>query len=187
VTILPGIIKAFELIRVRTGKEEELMERLMKIPEVKESHLLAGKFDVMATMVFEKQPVDSREHILSVVTGKIRKMDLVRDTSTIVPAMSFTKEVYLEHPKRRAYAFVFITSKLGKEQGVMKEVLKIPDVAESHLLLGKSDILAVLHFEKEVLPSVPERAARIVTEKIARIRNIIGTQTLCPIRSITKL
>lgn len=185
--MLAGIIKAFELIRVRTGKEEELMERLMKIPEVKETHLLAGKFDVMAAMVFEKQPVDSRAHILNVVTGKIRKMALVRDTSTIVPAMSLTQEVRLEHPQRRAYAFVFITARLGKEQGVMKAVLKIHEVAESHLLLGKSDVLAVLHFEKEVLPSVPERAARIVTEKIARIRNIVETQTLCPIQSITKL
>ena len=51
----------------------------------------------------------------------------------------------------------------------MKDVLKIPEVAESHLLLGKADVLAVLHFEKEVLPSVSERAARIVTEKIAKM------------------
>jgi hypothetical protein len=163
------------------------MQQLMKIPEVRESHLLTGKFDVMATMVFEKQPVDSRVQILNVVTRRIRRMPLVRDTSTIVPAMSLTQEVHLEHPNRRAYAFVFITTKLGKEQGVMKDVLKISEVAESHLLLGKADVLAVLHFEKEILPSVPERAARIVTEKIARIRNIVETQTLCPIQSITKL
>jgi len=159
----------------------------MKIPEVKETHLLAGKFDVMATMVFERQPVDSRAQILSVITRKIRKMPIVRDTSTIVPAMSLHQEVHLEHQNRRAYAFVFITTRLGKEQDVMKNVLKIRDVAESHLLLGKADVLAVLHFEKEVLPSVPERAARIVTEKIARIHNIVETQTLCPIQSITKL
>lgn len=184
--ILPGIIKAFELIRARTGKEEVLMKHLMKLTQVRESHLLAGKFDVMATLVFEDQPVDPREQMLGIVTGKIRKMALVRDTSTIVPAMSRIRDVHLEHPERRAYAFVFISSKLGKEQDVMNEVLKCDEVAESHLLLGKSDVLAVLHFEKGIIPSVSERIARIVTEKIARIDNILETQTLCPLRSITK-
>ena len=181
-----GIIKAFELIRARTGKEEVLMERLLKIPEVKESHLLSGKFDVMATLVFEDRPVDPREQMLAVVTGKIRRMTLVQDTSTIVPAMSRMREVHLANPTRRAYAFVFISTKLGKEQDVMNEVLKYDEVAESHLLLGKSDVLAVLHFEKGVTPSVPERVARIVTERIAKIDNIVETQTICPLRSITK-
>jgi DNA-binding Lrp family transcriptional regulator len=183
---LRGTIKAFELIRARTGKEEVLMERLMKLPEVKETHLLAGKFDVLATLVFEDQPVDPREQMLSVVTGKIRKMPLVRDTSTIVPAMSRVREVHLAHPERRAYAFVFMSTKLGKEQDVMNEVLKYDEVAESHLLLGKSDVLAVLHFEKGVTPSVPERTARIVTEKIAKIGDMVETQTICPLRSIVK-
>jgi DNA-binding Lrp family transcriptional regulator len=183
---LAGIIKAFELIRARTGKEEVLMERLMKLPQVKETHLLAGKFDVMATLVFEEQPVDPREQMLSTVTRKIRRIPIVRDTSTIVPAMSQMREVHLEHPERRAYAFVFISTKLGKEQDVMKEVFKYDEVAESHLLLGKSDVLAVLHFEMGIVPSVPERVARIVTQKIAKLDNIVETQTLCPIRSITK-
>ena len=184
--IVPRTIKAFELIRARTGKEEVLMERLMRLPHVEESHLLAGKFDVMATLVFEDQPVDPREQMLNVITGKIRRMALVRDTSTVIPAMSRMREVHLEHPERRAYAFVFISTKLGKEQDVMNEILKCDEVAESHLLLGKSDVLAVLHFEKGISPSVPERAARIVTEKIAKMDNIVETQTLCPLRSITK-
>jgi DNA-binding Lrp family transcriptional regulator len=183
---LLGIIKAFALIRARTGKEEELMKRLMKLPQVKESHLLAGKYDVMATMVFANQPVDPREQMLPILIGKIRKMPLVRDTSTIVPAMSLMREPHLENPIRRAYAFVFLSTKLGKEQEVMNEIFRFDEVAESHLLLGKSDVLAVLHFEKAIFPSVPERAARIVTEKFAKIDNILGTQTLCPLRSIAK-
>lgn len=180
------MIKAFELIRARTGKEEVLMKRIMKLREVKETHLLAGEFDIMATLAFEDQPVDPREQMLSVVTGKIRKMALVRDTNTIVPAMSHIQEVHLEHPERRAYAFVFLSTKLGKEQDVMNEVFKYDEVAESHLLLGKSDVLAVLHFEKGFTPSVPERTARIVTEKIAKISDIVETQTICPLRSIIK-
>jgi hypothetical protein len=183
---LPRMVKAFELIRARTGSEDALMQRLMKLPQVKETHLLAGSWDIMATLAFEEEPVDPRERMLHVVTDKIRKMPLVRDTNTIVPAMSKMREMHLVHPERRAYAFVFISTKLGKSQGVMNQVMRYSEVVESHLLLGKSDVLAVLEFEKGIVPPVPERVARIVTEEIANIKDITGTETLCPIRSLVK-
>jgi hypothetical protein len=158
----------------------------MKLPQVRETHLLAGSWDVMATLAFEEEPVDPRERMLDLVTGRIRKMALVRDTNTIVPAMSRMREMHLAHPERRAYAFVFIDAKLGKSQTVMNQVMKYSEVVESHLLLGKSDVLAVLEFEKGITPPVSERVARIVTEEIAKISDIISTETLCPIKSIVK-
>lgn len=186
VTILPGRIKSFELIRAQTGKEEVLMERLMRLSQVNETHLIAGEWDIMATLAFEAEPVDPREHLLNLVTGKIRKMPLVRDTNTIVPALSLTRETHLAHPERRAYAFVFVEARMGKEQDVMNHLMKLDEVAEAHLLLGKHDVLAVLEFEKGIVPPVSERVAKIVTEEIAKIDNIIETETLCPIRSIVK-
>lgn len=183
---MPRMVKAFELIRARTGREDALMQRLMKLPHVRETHLLAGSWDVMATLAFEEEPVDPRERMLHDVTDKIRKMSLVRDTNTIVPAMSKMREMHLVRPERRAYAFVFISAKLGKSQGVMNQVMRYSEVTESHLLLGKSDVLAVLEFEKGIVPPVPERVARIVTEEIANIKDITGTETLCPIRSLVK-
>ena len=183
---MPRMVKAFELIRARTGREDALMQRLMKLPHVRETHLLAGSWDVMATLAFEEEPVDPRERMLHVVTDKIRRMSLVRDTNTIVPAMSKMREMHLVRPERRAYAFVFISAKLGKSQGVMNQVMRYSEVMESHLLLGKSDVLAVLEFEKGIVPPVPERVARIVTEEIANIKDITGTETLCPIRSLVK-
>ena len=183
---LARMVKAFELIRAQTGREDALMARLMKLSQVRETHLLAGEWDIMATLAFEEEPVDPRERLLDLVTGKIRKMPLVRDTCTIVPAMSRIKEMHLAHPERRAYAFVFIDAKMGKGQEVMNHVIKYGEVAESHLLLGKTDVLAVLEVEKGITPPVPERVARIVTEEIARIDNIVETETLCPIRSLVK-
>jgi len=180
------MVKAFELIRSQTGKEDVLIERLMKLPQVKETHLLAGKWDLMATLAFEEQPVDSREHLLDTATGRIRKMPLVRDTNTIVPAISRMKEVHLAHPERRAYAFVFINTRMGKQQKVMNRLMRYNPVAESHLLLGKSDVLAVLEFEKTAFPTVPGSVALMVTEEIAKIENIVETETLCPIRSVMK-
>ena len=179
-------LKSFELIRSKTGKEDALMAHLMKLPQVRETHLLAGEWDIMATLAFEEEPVDPRERLLDLVTGKIRKMPLVRDTNTIVPAMSLMREKHLTHPERRTYAFVFIDAKIGKGQDVMNHLMKYPEVAESHLLLGKTDVLAVLEFEKGIVPPVPERVARIVTEQIAKIDNIVETETLCPIRSLVK-
>jgi hypothetical protein len=186
VMIVPRMVKAFELIRAQTGKEDVLMQRLMKLQQVKETHLLAGTWDIMATMAFEEEPVDPRERMLDVVTGKIRKMSLVRDTNTIVPAMSRMREAHLVRPERRAYAFVFVDTKLGKNQVVMSQIMKYNDVVESHLLLGKHDVLAVLEFEKGIVPSVSERVARIVTEDIVKIRDILDTETYCPIRSMVK-
>lgn len=186
VMTMPRTVKAFELIRAQTGKEDVLMNGLMRLPQVREVHLLAGKWDIIATLAFEEEPIDPRERLLDIVTGKIRKMSLVRDTNTIVPAMSRIKEMHLAHPERRAYAFVFIDAKMGKGQEVMNRVIKFDEVAESHLLLGKSDVLAILEFEKGIVPPVPERAARIVTEEIAKIGDILETETLCPIRSLVK-
>ena len=183
---MPRMVKAFELIRAQTGKEDVLMARLMKLPQVRETHLLAGDWDVMATLAFDEAPIDPRERMLDVVTGKIRKMPLVRDTNTIVPAISMMRDAHLAHPERRAYAFVFIDARLGKGQPVMHQLMKYNEVAESHLLLGKHDVLAVLEFEKGIVPSVSERVARIVTEEIAKIGDITDTETLCPIRSIVK-
>lgn len=180
------MVKTFELIRAQTGKEDVLMERLMKLPQVRETHLLAGTWDIMAVLAFEQEPVDPRERMLDLVTGKIRKMTLVRDTNTIVPAVSRMREAHLAHPERRAYAFVFIDAKLGKSQTVMNQLMKYNEVVESHLLLGKSDVLAVLEFERGIVPPVSERVARIVTEEIANISDITDTETLCPIKSIVK-
>jgi DNA-binding Lrp family transcriptional regulator len=186
VTSMPRMVKAFELIRAQTGKEETLMQHLMKLRQVRETHLLAGTWDIMATMAFDDEPVDPRESMLDVVTGKIRKMPLVRDTNTIVPAKSKMREMHLAHPERRAYAFVFIDTKLGKNQAVMDRIMKYDEVIESHLLLGKHDVLAVLEFEKGIVPSVSERVAHIVTEEIANISNIADTETYCPIKSLVK-
>jgi len=180
------MIKAFELIRAQTGREELLMRRLMKIPQVRETHLLAGEWDVMATLAFEEQPVDPREHFLNLVTGKIRKMPLVRDTNTIVPAMSRMRETHLGRPERRAYAFTFIEARMGHGRDVMDHLMRYDEVAESHLLLGRYDVLAVLQFEKGLAQPVPERVARIVTDQISRIESIVDTETLCPLESLIK-
>jgi len=186
VITLARMVKAFELIRAQTGKEDVLMARLMKLAQVREAHLLAGEWDILATLAFEEEPVDPRERLLDLVTGKIRKMPFVRDTNTIVPAMSRTREAHLARPERRAYAFVFIDAKMGKGQEVMNHIMRYDEVVESHLLLGKSDVLAVLEFEKGIIPPVPERVAKIVIEEIAKISDITNTETLCPIRSIVK-
>ena len=186
VTVLPRTVKAFELIRAQTGKEDVLMARLMKLPQIREAHLLAGDWDVVAALAFDEAPIDPRENMVDLVTGKIRKMPLVRDTNTIVPAISMMRDAHLAHPERRAYAFVFIDARLGKGQPVMRQLMRYDAVVESHLLLGRHDVLAVLEFEKGIVPPVPEIVARIVTEEIAKIGDITNTETLCPIRSIVK-
>ena len=128
----------------------------------------------------------TREILVDIVSGKIRRMSMVERTNTIVPAMSMMKETHVTRPERRAYAFVFAQTKMGKELEVLNRIMKYDEVIESHLVLGKSDVLAVLEFEKGVFPPVPERIAKILTGKIAKISDIVDTETISPLRSIVK-
>lgn len=162
------------------------MARLLKLPQVQQVHLLPGEWDIMATLAFKEEIVDPREHLVDIVSGKIRKMSLVERTNTIVPAMSMMKETHVARPERRAYAFVFIQTKMGKELEVLNRIMKYDEVFESHLVLGRSDVLAVLEFEKGLTPPVPERIANILTGEIAKISDIVDTETISPLRSIVK-
>jgi len=179
-------VRAFEFVRSQTGKEQELMEQLLKIPQIGEVHLLTGEWDLMATITTSETPVDPREKIFDVVRESVRQLPLVRDTSTLIPAWSFVKEDHLARPERRMCAFVLLKTKSGQGTKVAKEVTGINEVLESYLLLGKSDVMAVLEFEKSFIPSVPEMVAQIVSNKIAKIGGIVSTETLLPLQSLSK-
>ena len=91
-----GKFKAFVLIDVNPGKDKKVLEELMKYDEVKEAHLIAGQYDVLAVLEFEIYGSaifeSAQEKISKFVIEKIRKIRDVRDTSTIQPAYSVTKE-----------------------------------------------------------------------------------------------
>ena len=84
--------KAFVLIKVAPGHEEEVVDSLMKIPEVHEVHIVPGVWDVLAVVSSKKEvAIGSDEKVYRLVLEKIEKIKHVQDTNTMVSQFSKSK------------------------------------------------------------------------------------------------
>ncbi len=92
---MKGKRRAFILIDIAPGSEENFIEKLMRYDEVIETHLIVGEYDVLAVLEFEvygRGLLWSLQEIVSnFVLDKIRKLKGVQDTNTIIPTRSVTK------------------------------------------------------------------------------------------------
>jgi DNA-binding Lrp family transcriptional regulator len=89
---LPVYQKAFVLIKVTPGHEEEVVDNLMKIPEVKEVHIVPGDWDIIAVVSSQKEiVVPSDEKVYKLVLDKISKIRHIQDTNTLVSQFSKSK------------------------------------------------------------------------------------------------
>ncbi len=83
--------KAFVLIKVSPGHVDDVVDALMKIPEVRETHIIPGNWDVLAVVKSQKEiVVPSDEKVYKLVIDKISKIKHVQDTNTLVS--QFSKE-----------------------------------------------------------------------------------------------
>lgn len=71
--------QAFVLINSEIGAEEELLKDLKKIESVKEAYSVYGVYDIIV-----KVEADTMERLKEIVTWKIRRLDKVRSTLTMV-------------------------------------------------------------------------------------------------------
>ena len=85
-----GTLRAFTYIKVRGGDLDRIRDVLLGLPEVKELHLLTGDWDVFVVLEFAARSGGKRQ-VLDFVTGRIRAVPEVLDTSTLVPEYSVTK------------------------------------------------------------------------------------------------
>lgn len=70
---------AYVLINTELGSEDEVKKKLLEQPEVEEAHVVYGVYDLIA-----KLRADSMEKIKTAVTWKIRRMEKVRSTLTMI-------------------------------------------------------------------------------------------------------
>ena len=70
---------AFVLINTEMGSESEVLDELKKIDEVKASYMVYGVYDVVATV-----SADTLEKLKEIVTWKVRRLDKVRSTLTMI-------------------------------------------------------------------------------------------------------
>ena len=70
---------AFVLINAEIGSEDEVLKELRKLGNVKESYVVYGVYDVVA-----KVEAESMDKLKEIVTWKIRRLDKVRPTLTMI-------------------------------------------------------------------------------------------------------
>lgn len=70
---------AFVLINAELGGEQQILDQLKEIEGVKETHTVYGVYDIIV-----KLEADSLEKVNEVLRGKLRKLDKVRSTLTMV-------------------------------------------------------------------------------------------------------
>jgi DNA-binding Lrp family transcriptional regulator len=68
----------FVLINATPGYEQKALNKLTKLPEIVESHVVSGEYDIIA-----KLKVDDLESLTNIVTTKIRSIEGVNDTRTL--------------------------------------------------------------------------------------------------------
>lgn len=70
---------AFVLINAEIGSEDEVVGELRKLANVKESYVVYGVYDIVA-----KVEAESMDKLKEIVTWKIRRLDRVRSTLTMI-------------------------------------------------------------------------------------------------------
>jgi len=71
--------QAFVLINVESGAEEEVVSQLKKVEGVEEAYYSYGVYDIIS-----KVKADSMEKLKDLVTRKIRTLNRVRSTLTLI-------------------------------------------------------------------------------------------------------
>ena len=89
---MPVFQKAFVLVKVAPGHVEEVVDDLMRIPEVTEAHIVPGDWDIIAVISSKKEiVVPSDEKVYRLVLDRVEKIRHVQDTNTLVSQFSKTK------------------------------------------------------------------------------------------------
>ena len=70
---------AFVFMNIDGGGEQEVLQQLRSIPNVKESHLVYGVYDLVA-----KVEAETMDKLKEIVTWKVRRLDKVRSTLTTI-------------------------------------------------------------------------------------------------------
>lgn len=72
---------AYVLVTTEVGAEEEVRNKLLKEPEVVEAEVVFGVYDLVV-----KIKAESMEQIRKIVTWKIRRIEKVTSTQTLIVA-----------------------------------------------------------------------------------------------------
>jgi len=70
---------AFVMINTEVGAEKDVLDRLRKLTDIKESYAVFGIYDIVV-----KIEADSMEKLKEIIDWRIRRLDKVRSTLTMI-------------------------------------------------------------------------------------------------------
>lgn len=73
------VVKAYVLANCEIGSEKQIIDELKTIEGVKEAHGTMGAYDIMAEI-----EADSHEELRKTIIWKIRKIQMIRSTLTLM-------------------------------------------------------------------------------------------------------
>ncbi|MDJ0783064.1 MAG: Lrp/AsnC ligand binding domain-containing protein [Desulfosarcinaceae bacterium] len=91
--MLRGIV-AFILMHVEARHEERLIEKLYALPEVTEVHAVHGAVDMLVKIQLTRDLLTSDAEVIGhFISDKVRRINGVRSTQTLIPGISRVKPV----------------------------------------------------------------------------------------------
>jgi len=88
--------------------------------------------------------------------------------------------------KRHVRAFIYLSTSLGKESQVADALWQMEEVKEVHIIPGQHDIVAVVDVPRHFLEPDPQSIYWFMLDRIKGIPDIVNTDTLIPILSMSK-
>jgi DNA-binding Lrp family transcriptional regulator len=94
---MKGTYRAFLMVGTRPGQDEKVVETLLKFKEILEVHFISGEYDLLAVVevnLHGKSIFTTIQEVTQFIIQKVRKIDGVRMTNTLLPLRSLTKLDY---------------------------------------------------------------------------------------------
>lgn len=170
--------KAYVLMSCKMGSEKAVISELKSIENVKEVHGTLGLYDIIA-----KLEAGSDEKIKQTITEKIRKMDKIGSTMTLMKVegeelfkVDTEKLMGSILGKNAAQAYVIIHCDQAKEDLVLRDLNKIPEVKEADVVYGSYDVIGKIEAESH------KELENIITKKVRKLNFVTTTMTLTVVK-----
>ena len=85
-------VRAFLYLATALGKEKDVMEELWKLPQVKEVHIIPGKYDILAIVEVGRELLEPEsQSVYWFMLDMIKHIGSISDTETVIPIVSCSK------------------------------------------------------------------------------------------------
>ncbi len=91
---MKGTYRVFIMLNTESGLDEKVSDQLLKFKEIREVHFISGIYDLLVVVeasLHGKAIFTTIQEISQLLIQKIRKINGVKDTNTLLPFRSLVK------------------------------------------------------------------------------------------------